>query len=202
MKKLMIAAAIVCAAAMSQAAAIYWKSGANIAPGGTAAASGTIGLYVFILQDDPVGTEGGMTAAQKFAATNIGDIWGTYGKNGVIADIKTASTYNGTMVVPTAGATATQQAGAVSPSTTYYALILTTYDAAKDGTADMYAANKMAVTTNGSGAPQNPLPNDLSLYIGGQSSGGNVKWETVPEPTSGLLLLLGVAGLALRRKQK
>ena len=27
-------------------------------------------------------------------------------------------------------------------------------------------------------------------------------WAAVPEPTSGLLLLLGVAGLALRRKQK
>ncbi len=27
-------------------------------------------------------------------------------------------------------------------------------------------------------------------------------WADVPEPTSGLLLLLGVAGLALRRKQK
>ena len=201
MKKLMIAAAIVCAAAMSQAAAIYWKSGANVAPGGTAAASGTLGLYVFILQDDPAGTVGAKTAAQKFEATNIGDIWGTYGKNGVIADIKTASTYNGTMAVPTMGATATQPATAVTASTTYYALILTTYDPGKDGTADMYAANKVAVTTNGSGSPI-VSPNDLSLYIGGQSSGGNVKWETVPEPTSGLLLLLGVAGLALRRKQK
>ena len=30
---------------------------------------------------------------------------------------------------------------------------------------------------------------------------GSVKGESVPEPTSGLLLLLGVAGLALRRKQ-
>ena len=27
-------------------------------------------------------------------------------------------------------------------------------------------------------------------------------WKSVPEPTSGLLLLLGMAGLALRRKQK
>lgn len=27
-------------------------------------------------------------------------------------------------------------------------------------------------------------------------------WQSVPEPTSGLLLLLGMAGLALRRKQK
>ena len=32
------------------------------------------------------------------------------------------------------------------------------------------------------------------------STAGN--WAAVPEPTSGMLLLLGVAGLALRRKQK
>ena len=31
---------------------------------------------------------------------------------------------------------------------------------------------------------------------------GNYTMQSVPEPTSGLLLLLGVAGLALRRKQK
>ena len=29
---------------------------------------------------------------------------------------------------------------------------------------------------------------------------GAGKWSAVPEPTSGLLLLLGVAGLALKRK--
>ena len=32
------------------------------------------------------------------------------------------------------------------------------------------------------------------------AAGGS--WAAVPEPTSGMLLLLGVAGLALRRKQK
>ena len=32
--------------------------------------------------------------------------------------------------------------------------------------------------------------------------GGSISAEVVPEPTSGLLLLVGIAGLALRRKQK
>ena len=31
---------------------------------------------------------------------------------------------------------------------------------------------------------------------------GGGSWAAVPEPTSGILLLLGMAGLALRRKQK
>ena len=39
-----------------------------------------------------------------------------------------------------------------------------------------------------------------SFQIGSQAS---ATWYTaVPEPTSGLLMLLGMAGLALRRKQK
>ena len=32
--------------------------------------------------------------------------------------------------------------------------------------------------------------------------GGSISAQIVPEPTSGLLLLVGIAGLALRRKQK
>ena len=36
----------------------------------------------------------------------------------------------------------------------------------------------------------------------GPTTQNAANWADVPEPTSGLLLLLGVAGLALRRKQK
>ena len=39
-----------------------------------------------------------------------------------------------------------------------------------------------------------------SLTFGNQTTAGN-QWQSVPEPTSGLLLLLGMAGLACRRQR-
>ena len=42
---------------------------------------------------------------------------------------------------------------------------------------------------------------NLALNLGG--TGSSTAWSTaaVPEPTSGLLMLLGMAGLALRRRR-
>ena len=44
---------------------------------------------------------------------------------------------------------------------------------------------------------------NLGLLFGSQATASTADgaWQAVPEPTSGLLLLLGVAGLALRRKR-
>jgi len=45
-------------------------------------------------------------------------------------------------------------------------------------------------------------PNGQLAFNESYATGGSVgNWQAVPEPTSGLLLLLGVAGLALRRKR-
>ena len=40
----------------------------------------------------------------------------------------------------------------------------------------------------------------VALDFGNQKTAGQT-WQSVPEPTSGLLLLLGMAGLALKRKR-
>jgi hypothetical protein len=84
-------------------------------------------------------------------------------------------------------------------STTYYSILTATYTDATYG--DMYMAAAVEAQAPASGTKS------VSNIFGGASTaatGGVRDWQAsaVPEPTSGLLLLLGVAGLALRRKQK
>lgn len=65
-----------------------------------------------------------------------------------------------------------------------------------DGDKQLKSANSaMSYTALETGAPLINLGNQAT-YTG---NAGN--WGAVPEPTSGLLLLLGVAGLALKRKR-
>ena len=42
---------------------------------------------------------------------------------------------------------------------------------------------------------------NISLAYGTFAAGTQGGWTAVPEPTSGLLMLLGMAGLALKRKR-
>ena len=74
-------------------------------------------------------------------------------------------------------------------------------------TADGYAGNYIAVTGS---SVQEAIPSagDTSYYAAfvnntafGSSNWTSGKIESVPEPTSGLLLILGMAGLALKRKR-
>ena len=61
------------------------------------------------------------------------------------------------------------------------------------------------VTTTSSGVktPGASTTNNAKFTIASQASAtsGSGAWTAVPEPTSGLLLLLGMAGLALKRKR-
>ena len=87
---------------------------------------------------------------------------------------------------------------ASSPNTSYMAQLVIT---SSDGWT--LTSEKAAFTTD-SADPFN-IQFSTGTGFGGTpqlvNSGTNFGWQSVPEPTSGLLLLLGVAGLALKRKR-
>ena len=106
----------------------------------------------------------------------------------------TASNYNGTTYANSAIAKDT--AGVASQF--YYAVVIAEYTDT-NLKKDFYIANVGSGQANTSGTKS--IGNLISAAGARAEDGG---WQTaaaVPEPTSGLLLLLGVAGLALRRKR-
>ena len=159
MKKLMIAAAIVCAAAVAQAAKADW---------GIMASEATEGCSVYICQNG-----GEFSSVADITAC----LWGTDGNTGTI---------EGGMAMATIGGISDALDG------TQQTLFFVVVNSAETGywvtsdTADVYTTSTSPKMAMG----------DLS-----SATSDNYTAFAVPEPTSGLLLLLGVAGLALRRRR-
>ena len=195
MKKLMIAAAIVCAAAFAQAATITWAMTNVMKSDGET--GNTANAYLFAW-------EKGTTPAydQTSVITKLLAVYETDGQTGMKDFLSNNSVYT---ITPSEAGTYTDGSKTVNPVSdmglkagsiyNFYTVFVDTDDAG-----DITA---LAVSQNLSGKKVPTGETNLALAFNSQA--GNTAasaWQTVPEPTSGLLLLLGVAGLALRRKQK
>ena len=202
MKKLMIALAAVAVAAGVQAATYNWNvdtgaGGQLFTPSsdpdeiyeGTPVASAT--MYLFAM-------DSGLTQQDIYNAIfvnkmSLAEAAATYGGTAGIA-MANGAVSDGPVRVTTEGDSATQWIFAV----------------VDDGNGKFFFDDEVEYTgdTSPAGAPitldqswSGIAEYDFTKMDGWQGSTGWYAQQSIPEPTSGLLLLLGVAGLALRRRR-
>ncbi len=189
MKKLMIACVAVAIAAVTQAASINWSISNIYSPSDSTAkvAANSMSAWLFVTANSTdVTTIKTTTMAAVQAVLDSGDLTG-------LSSLAAAHATNASVGIISG---ATGLTGFSSGSLTAFAVVV-------DGT-DLASAENYFIVSGGTTktATFTSATGMKALAWGDQTSytQGAGKWTAAPEPTSGLLLLLGMAGLALKRK--
>jgi hypothetical protein len=193
MKKLMIACFAMAIAAVAQAATVNWTITNVYSPSDSTskAAVGSMSAWLFVTANSTDVTTGipVTTLAAVQTVLDSGDLTG----------LSSLAAAHGTNAAAGGFSGATGLTGFSSGTLTAFAVVVDSTDLAS---AENYflvggGATKDATFTSATGAKTMLWGSQASIT---QAAGG---WTStsVPEPTSGLLMLLGMAGLALRRKR-
>ena len=178
MKKLLIAFAAVASALVVNAAACTWSTTGTIyKPTDSTAAVAGFTAYLF---DTTTVSQAALVTALR--------------GGGSVTDYSAMSTYTTPTAAKVASTSFTQDSGKSIEA--YFAIVQDDYvyisNSKSAATADVGTATFAFLSQSSNSAK---VFNSTTAY----SSAG--WYQTVPEPTSGLLMLLGVAGLALKRKR-
>ena len=190
MKKLIIAAAVACVAVLTQAASVSWSVSGLKGSDGKDLTSGA--AYVFCTKGTSATTVAAVTSAIE--GLNAADLQ-TYLTGNSLSALKgtvTTAGYIGVSGVDLATSGVPEKTSAP----TLFAVIV---DDDSFGDSVKYVVTGVSNSVKTPGATTTNIanfniPNTATLTPGNWTA-------AAPEPTSGLLLLLGVAGLALKRKR-
>lgn len=172
MRKLIIGICIAMLGIAAQAASVNWSANAiQNSPDTTVGAGWLVQIYT-------------SDVVFSYDAANAGTI-STWASGSTVA---AGATFRAT-------GSGTQTDGT---TVSYYAVV---YDAATVADAKNYiVSDVVSVATAANGATAN-LPFGSMAATTSANKFLNSSWQAVPEPTSGLLMLVGLAGLALRRRR-
>ena len=191
MKKLVIALVAVAMGVATQAATVDWKF--QVTASGTDYNASNYSLYLVDATKWDAAVAGGGITADTFTDTSIVYAQTTFAAGtGKSATSKTyvSKIAGGTTAAASATALADSIVAAGETLDVYYVILDTATDP------DSYYASAATLTARAA--------TGTMIDTGfGSVANSSVSWTAtvVPEPTSGLLMLLGMAGLALRRKR-